>query len=920
MSNESWVDVARGFLPGVPATDMLDGSGAGEGAVTLPSTLLTAVAAAAYRLKNGQSVVIQVPFTRPEDLSSIAAYLHACRMDALLGKVRTTWMSRQNMACSQDLLVWTRARSQKKWMNAHPMLQAHFVGLKRDIQEVQDALTDRDRVLRTIVCQQNSSTRGFAEELRRSVSPFAIIVDATPFGVRDDLVILHDILTENFRGTPILWVAAAGDADVEWDFKEITQSSPLPIWRAGHRDPVLWKKSSRQSWQGKIAHLPDNRLNERLCLALHHIETLGENIPERQKPGSYRLLKRVWKTLLSLTVPVSFYELQADIGRRGGLFAFNPMSEWIEEASGQKLSSGDAQETLEKACTLLKDILVMLEKGTAGRQQALVKWVDEALGRKALLAMGSKRDADMLRKWLLLNYAPYIDTGTLEVVGAGSSMEAYRLRGEYDAVLLVGSLWRSDLWIAAMGEKVTWLAYPCELAYMQRWSTNLRNLDHSVNDKESWWYFLDTPSDSIHETPLQTEDWTDCSGQYVDDTPFQADLPEDPNWMLTLLKGFDWDKPEPKEAELPIVGDHVLIRTDEQSYTFAPDERLDVFTEDPGKQDEAVQCKQAVEVREGDILLIDREAAAGERSLLDLIMEHQQENAVEHQFRQSNADRWLDYLDHALAQAGGDPKKLHEALSELGVTFQTIKNWVSRTTTPQARKKTIPLVAKISGIKFSRDTLALIIDSMEKIQGSRIKAGKALHAAKTAIAAGANEATVGGVDLPVDFIMDILSFEEVRAITHHIGESEDEGPLSLYESCMGIVANSNGKIVVTKLGMKSLKDSPFDDHARVIRCFELIRDELYEVYANGRGLQETISILNRAKIDFTPGTSGQSQGRNKQQYDRKFNGKRVDIGKHLGMGDSYSPERCFRLHFHWADDEQAVVIHHAGRHLPTVTG
>ena len=68
-------------------------------------------------------------------------------------------------------------------------------------------------------------------------------------------------------------------------------------------------------------------------------------------------------------------------------------------------------------------------------------------------------------------------------------------------------------------------------------------------------------------------------------------------------------------------------------------------------------------------------------------------------------------------------------------------------------------------------------------------------------------------------------------------------------------------------------------------------------------------------MHFKGNTSDSTKGRHSKDYFSLYNRKKVEIGKHIGIGNSSSPDRYLRVYFHWDDDDQQLVIHHVGRHF-----
>ena len=94
---------------------------------------------------------------------------------------------------------------------------------------------------------------------------------------------------------------------------------------------------------------------------------------------------------------------------------------------------------------------------------------------------------------------------------------------------------------------------------------------------------------------------------------------------------------------------------------------------------------------------------------------------------------------------------------------------------------------------------------------------------------------------------------------------------------------------------------------------------LYQfVYFGETPLQSAVEKLNQSKIVFRGDMAQETQGKHKSVYKKRlYKGRPADLSKHIRIGNSYSPERCFSVHFELDNSEKALVIHHAGKHLPT---
>jgi len=921
MSSDKWVETARAFLPGVPAVDRLAPGGelsAGDNGIS--AGVATALAAAGYRLKYGHSVTLLAPFTKPQYLKHVITYLHTCRMNALAGLIRATWFSSRNMTCSPDLLVWTRALSQKKYLKEDPSLQIRHIGLNRDLKKLEEDLSDSDRILRTIVCQQSGTIELFCEELRRQISPFAIIIDITPFGYRENPRALIGVMREQFPDTPILLLAAIGDASMGYKCVEFTHVFGMPIWQSGLSDSSIWTKKKITNWKGAIALLPDNRLDERLVDAGYKVRSLHRLLAERYYDEASFPLFRVYNTLLTLCMPIEFYEMQADISRRGGPFPLKPLKDWLTKAQKAKLPTGESQACLDSACQVLEELLAYVVKGKTGKQQALTKWIHDLFSEKkrGRIIVRGEREAALLRKWLLIDNARQIDDGRLDVIGVGSAREIYRFSGNWDKIIIVGKLTPLDTWSAGLGKHVTWLSYPCELPWIQKLSQSAMLVSNSSDDnKVEWWMLTDlSNSYSVSDGKVMDADaWTGCTGQYIEHKHISLDLPENADWMMDLFRDLDWEERQNNNTVTGLgMGGNICVRTDEGVYYWDVDLRLDVLTDKYG-----VVRTSAREIQIGDELVMLHGEDRGQLSLLELFFEHIPEETNKIDFYRTSSSRWLDFLDVAISRHNG-LDGLHKKMADTGVAFQTLHSWVKRKHVVQKNRQTmVARLAELSGIEYERKDLDVIINSLKKLQGKYIQAGKTLKVALTARAEGVDEIEAFGRPLSVEMLDDMLNIETVLAVSVNEEDDKQSEPTSLYDQVLDLINGSEGKLTITSQGKSSIKETMYRDTNRVITCLKIMRDNLYEVYANGKSLQGVINDLKAKGIDFKGGMSEITQGKFKE-YQRTYEGRRVDIGKHLGIGDSRSPERCFRLHFHWDDDAQTLVIHHAGKHLRTSTG
>ncbi|WP_415905572.1 hypothetical protein ACMXYW_05915 [Neptuniibacter sp. QD48_55] len=126
------------------------------------------------------------------------------------------------------------------------------------------------------------------------------------------------------------------------------------------------------------------------------------------------------------------------------------------------------------------------------------------------------------------------------------------------------------------------------------------------------------------------------------------------------------------------------------------------------------------------------------------------------------------------------------------------------------------------------------------------------------------------------------------------------------------------QILMTQHATDSLIDSQFKDIKKVVKALDLLGHDFFQVFSYGLRMDKAKAAAQAANIEFKPSMSDVSMGKH-SIYDRKYKEGKADFNRHLCIGNSRTPERCFRLHFEWDEEEQKIVIHHAGNHLPVAS-
>ena len=839
------------------------------------------------------------------------------------GFVKAAWFNSYHMVMAPDLLVWTRASMQLPLMKGDQQLHAQHIGLNRETRQLKDTFDDRDRIARTIICQPADDMAGFSAQLTRHISPFAIVVDMTPFGYRESPRHVAELMEEHFPDCPILFLGSIGDLNTDQGFCLLP--SRYVMWRQHTLDPILFGgELHRPKWQINLTVVPDHRLSDRLVNAARLCKDVHGSLPIPLRKDASDSLYRVFNTLQGLAIPYEFYEAQLNTKRRGGVFPIKPLRDWLSRAKRAKLPTGELQISMEQAITALEDIIDLIKEGKTGKYQALIKWIDSILSddKSGLIIVGSQTEAEILRSWLVTNYLRAFDRQKLSVLGARSVREIYRLQGNFDHALVISRLWPEDLWVVFAAKHVTWLSYPGELHYMKHMASKVAYVDNANADqKAAWWWLKPLNHQSIlaNQVTVPEQTWSECSGEYFNTQTADFSFSKEPNWLTNLFN----DIPAPEETvsfNAPLSQGELVVTTELGQYRFDRNESLQILVEEGGQSKVDTVAAHELQVEQRLILLYGEDQQ--EFSLFDCLIDYVKEDSQEEQITEQFALRWFDYLDGAM-RVLKNVATLQRRLKDEGVDYpaQTIQRWLNRTViTPQKKDKVIPVLAKLSGLVYSEGDIKSVINAVKHVLGLHIKVGKLIKQAMLAEIEGAAEIRISGKAILLDELRARYGIETVQSVYVSKIDNELNEERTLISLLEDAVNNSGGHLNCTTKAYKSAEESPFKILDKVDVCLKLMCDEYYKVWAEGGSLNKAIEKGRLYGIEYRGDTSSMTKGLHKDVYFRTYNGKKIDIGKHLNIGDSRNPERCLRIHFHFDADDQQIVIHHIGRHLPVANG
>ena len=914
---EGWSHRAEGLLPALPARHFLS-------ARSLSGSIQAGLAAAAYRLKEGESIWLSSPVVGGGDLLEIVQYLHAVRLAGIHGEVRASWINRQQMLPRTDMVVWTRASIHFAYWRQVPDLGVQWARMGRGQSMV---LNHDDRVLRTLLCSPAQSLTSQCEEIarKRKTRPFLHVVDLTPFGVRDVAAQLLEHLESYFSATPLLVLTTSGDESIE---ALLRTRKTLTHWSQSPGDEVVWLGMNERLAAGvQLIELPDVRLEALLLDVLGQCRELKMQLVRHPQIDKSVLppIHKVIRSLRSLVIPVDFHEKHMERQRRGGLNPVLPLAEWLDRVGRVGLPTGQSEQARNRIITSLHGVLAQLQTGTSGKQQALALWLKTYVSPKtrSLLIAGSEREAQVLRDWLSVQEGEALSGDYLAVVGASSARDLHRHlgAGRYDRALVITPLWESDTWALGLAKVVDWLAYPRECLWQQRVARQwLGAISPASDGKLAWWQWetlpLPAPAPPADSVPVET--WSSCSGEYASYNTVTCDIPDNPDWIAELMAPVP--EPVPARDASPGPGEVSVVTDEGGQYRYYLTQRVYVLSGPEGQETLETLC--ASELSEGQ-QLVEINDDDGTEGLLELLLEYVTENSIQHKSEQKIAGRWHLFVDHAYHRSK-TLEQFHQKLASAGVVIgmQQLKNWISHGVIgPNNAGTVVPTMARLSGMTVSNQEAVSVINAQRHIKGLHSKLGKLLR--QMVLAASAGNTTVEGNAVDIidqDILMDLVRVETITAVLHHPVVARPRALDSIEAILRHYAHQLADRLVVTNSAYRSARQSGFEDMGQVEACVRFLANDLFEVYGTGqRTLEEVLAAGEKQHIRFSGDTAQTTQGQF-TEYQRTYKNRPVNIGKHLGIGNSRDPRRCIRLHFHWDDNDRQFVIHHAGRHLPTSQG
>jgi hypothetical protein len=644
----TWNETARGYLPSIPAKEWLAKS-------SLSSSNMSGVAAAAYRIKQGDSVWLQLPSSLPSTLVDVSHYFHQSRADALFGIERSTWFNQHHMISRSDLIVFCRSLFQNALFNKIPELGAHRFKTK-------DQDPKEKRIASTLLADHNKGLTAICDSLSVRCMPFLIIIDLTPFGHTNNPQEVIEHIESYFPVTPKLYLSFATDIPVnnviDSTFKRL--KSDIQRWRQAHDDIHQWISERKVTPSTvRLIEVPDVTIEKLLINALNLCKELKASLANHElviqqiMPIAYRIIK----IIRGLSIPLAYHESYMDQHRRYGLYPSLPLTEWIERLSEVTMPFGTAESAKSHLVNNIKSILKLLMHPDArtGKAQALEHWLSQSTEPSCIIT-SSERDAEMLRNWILMS-----SSSQHHVIAAGSARQLFKLTSLSRAIIL-NPLWESEFYFLSLFPEVDWLSYPREVLWHDLELKSIFAKTTNDDAKFRWWNLEETGPltlvNSAQLIPVLT--YTQCTGSYPKYFNIEITSFDNPDLITQLMQL--GTKDEFKAVESSSTSLVTVITEQGDYYKYHPNHK--VYCLD---QSDNVEVFHASELTPGMVILEAVDNNHGD-DLFELLVEHVV-STTDYQYAIPIAKKWLAFVDAALIATSNDVSELHKNLLQQNISI-----------------------------------------------------------------------------------------------------------------------------------------------------------------------------------------------------------------------------------------------------------
>lgn len=920
----AWLDLIDSSWPAVVASELLQDSPSvwnQEGLEPPSRSQIVLIATIGRMFRYGQSLKLSVPIGSFKLFPKVAFYLHRLRMDGMAGFIKSPWLNPITVKSRTDLIIFGRTKGLWREFSTSAVMRPEIVNSRNNLEY--------SEFQRTLIVNGQGDLLEILENLKLKSNAFALIIDISQNGCSDSSSNLLKVLPYYFPEVPVFAIGSTGQF-----YSEIF---PMHHWCLRVCDSLDIEDKTKTEYKYtaniKVVYPSDQVYDGVLKKLGFLIWGLSKKLDEVYG-GSPELsaLKIIYSTLHSLNLPLNSHEQATLRYARSGRFAVRTIESWIEIASRLKGRRGDIHDLHTQIMSMIKQLVSDLSDAETGRCELIYKLCSQALNRNKIIyvLLGSKRDAEILQSYLELRLGPE-SIGKVKVIQMDGVISDFC--ENIDLLIFAGVLYPSRLhWLGLPAvekmvvshffekDKVsqtisTWLSnyyWPsaskgdkCKL-----WNLDFKFGEHLRDEKISQTYI-------DHETIISEE--IESNGNYpiklrtvTIDTKRGFD-----DWLDSLtsepivLNGGDGDV---SLRETPNV---VVLHLEGISKVF----RWPIFKQISRLQGDEIEVCSAINLNIGDELIIltgSEDQIATQREIFEMFVENN--HGLEQGLRIAN--KWNEYVTLGYDKLEKSLGNLHKYLNSnrLFIHKSTVQNWLNGGVIGPQDPNAIRIFAELAQVPNASKMSKVIAQAISLIRTEHRRIGGDIRRA-IAISRGRD---VSAVQIGTRrFSREIFdSMIQVAKVSHIQRSSVDQIDISrqgIKDIAKKFAMQHPNKLVFTQNCERVMRNSEFLNIESFNKILEVLINGFYPMYLDkSRSLKEVEEMLAPIPASYAAGMSEITKGKFEQEYFRYYEGKKIDISRHIKLGRAHDPKYTLRLHFHWDDERSQIVIHHAGEHLPTL--
>ena len=759
------------------------------------------------------------------------------------------------------------------------------------------------------------------------------MVDATPFGIRDCIREIWEGLSIYFPGIPILILSALGDLQTD----KVLERLPIHRWVHRLHDQHKWFHRNEAGtepelpWEPTLIEIPDVTLDTLLSETygkVHNLRNLVSGESRSVQQNTYGKAAKVQQTLATLCCPLQARERLLGRHSRRGLFAIRTIERELEILEKAQVRYGDIENIRRDVHESLCSLYQLIDSGTTGKTQALEELVRAGVRERksTLILVANRAEEEAVIDFLHGQDIALVDNKLLSVKPSGQIKSALSLTDPYDRCLIFSRVWDKDMWwLAGVSRQLFLLCYPFEVAWARKrltfWESKYARPSAESGDKANLLRFAWPKKGFIHdaytleiESRLQFRRMDTCAGNYPRNKTFSIIREcNSLKWITEILDAEEQIKEEEiaKGSESPRDCVRITLQDTLVDIFWPLSSSIHVLSDNG--DDTGVEIKRASELSAGEQIIMLRDGG-GYSEILQCLFETFNSSPEAGELSRW-ASHWEALVDSA-TENYDSPRKLQAKLQQLGtsVTLQTVNNWLNKKVSGPEDQQSVKNLALAVGNKTLAHYAPSIHKAITGIWTEHRQIGKDLHQALLARAAGATKVQIGSMNIDTDALDEILEIHTVHAV--ELPGDEPIFPKCLADLAPRIQEKFADRLLLTRRAISSMEDSPYRDLDKAWACFEIVASDLWRLFIGELRKGEVMAAFQQIGVELKSGTSQITQGKC-TGYKVRYEGNTVDIGAHLCLGAIRDPAKTLRIHYHWDSQKSLVVIHHAGKHLPT---